>query len=62
MPILSWLGDHDTFDVDATRARFARLSTRADVHVMAGWAHDFGPDPKAGFATLAELVRQFLAD
>lgn len=62
VPILTWLGDRDTFDVDATRARFARLSSRADVHVMAGWAHDFGPDPGAGFTTLAALVRDFLAE
>ena len=60
VPVLAWIGDRDTFDPDATRARFARLSTRAELHVMPGWAHDFGPDPKAGFRTLATLVAAFL--
>jgi pimeloyl-ACP methyl ester carboxylesterase len=60
VPVLAWIGDRDTFDPDATRARFARLSTRAELHVMPGWAHDFGPDPEAGFRTLATLVAGFL--
>jgi pimeloyl-ACP methyl ester carboxylesterase len=61
VPILSWIGDHDTFDPDATRARFERLSAHVSFEVMPGWSHDFGTDARAGFFTAAKKIAAFLA-
>jgi pimeloyl-ACP methyl ester carboxylesterase len=61
VPILSWVGDQDTFDPEATRARWSRLSTQSSFHVMEGWSHDFGPAPGTGIERAAELVKAFLA-
>jgi pimeloyl-ACP methyl ester carboxylesterase len=61
VPVLAWVGDQDTFDPAATRARWSSLSTNVSFQVMEGWSHDFGPKPAAGFARIAELVRGFYA-
>jgi hypothetical protein len=61
VPILSWVGDQDTFDPEATRARWSRLSTQSSFQVMEGWSHDFGPAPGTGIERAAELVKAFLA-
>jgi pimeloyl-ACP methyl ester carboxylesterase len=62
VPILSWVGDQDTFDPVASQARWAALSSKLSFQVMPGWSHDFGTDPNAGFLQASDMVKAFLAD
>jgi pimeloyl-ACP methyl ester carboxylesterase len=59
VPIFSWVGERDTFDPDAVRARLARISSRVQLDVMPGWSHDFGPNANEGFRTAAKMVQRF---
>jgi pimeloyl-ACP methyl ester carboxylesterase len=61
VPILAWVGDRDTFDPEATRARFMRLSSRVEFEVMKGWSHDFGPNADSGLRTVANKIERFVA-
>jgi pimeloyl-ACP methyl ester carboxylesterase len=60
VPILSWIGDRDTFDPATTRAHWAALTTNLSFQVMEGWSHDLGPTPSAGFLRAADIVKDFL--
>ncbi len=60
VPVLTWVGDQDTFDPTTTRARWSTLSSSSTFQVMEGWSHDFGPTSKVGFARVADLVKGFL--
>jgi pimeloyl-ACP methyl ester carboxylesterase len=60
VPILAWTGDRDNFEPDATRARFAQLTSNLVFEVMPGWSHDFGPDAAAGVRALASKIERFL--
>jgi pimeloyl-ACP methyl ester carboxylesterase len=61
VPVLSWVGDQDTFDPATTRAHWSALTTNLSFQVIEGWSHDFGPTPIAGFAKAADLAKHFLA-
>lgn len=60
VPVLAWLGDHDTFDPEGTRARFEQLSSKLTFEVMPEWGHDFGNDETAGFLTVVAKIKRFL--
>jgi pimeloyl-ACP methyl ester carboxylesterase len=60
VPVLSWIGDRDTFDEARTKAHWSALTTKLDFRVMPGWSHDLGPDPAAGFGEASKLVKEFL--
>lgn len=62
VPVLSWVGDQDTFDPMTTRSRWSSLSSNLSFQVMEGWSHDFGPKPTAGFLRVADLVKAFYAN
>jgi pimeloyl-ACP methyl ester carboxylesterase len=60
VPVLSWIGDQDTFDPATTRAHWSALTTSLSFQVMQGWSHDLGPTPSAGFLRAADVVKDFL--
>jgi pimeloyl-ACP methyl ester carboxylesterase len=60
VPVLSWVGDQDTFDPATTRAHWSTLTTNLSFQVMEGWSHDLGPTPTAGFLRAADVVKDFL--
>jgi pimeloyl-ACP methyl ester carboxylesterase len=60
VPVLSWIGDQDTFDPATTRAHWSALTTNLSFQVMEGWSHDLGPTPSAGFLRAADVVKDFL--
>jgi len=61
VPVLTWVGDQDTFDPDVTRAHWAALSSNIAFHLEEGWSHDFGPNPNTGIVAAAALVKTFFA-
>jgi pimeloyl-ACP methyl ester carboxylesterase len=61
VPVLTWVGDQDTFDPETTHSRWSALSSNVSFQVMEGWSHDFGPKTSAGFMRAAELVKTFCA-
>jgi pimeloyl-ACP methyl ester carboxylesterase len=61
VPILTWVGDQDTFDPTVTQEHWAGLSSQLTFQVMQGWSHDFGPTLNTGIARVAQLVKAFLA-
>jgi pimeloyl-ACP methyl ester carboxylesterase len=56
VPVLTWVGDQDTFDPKGTEAHWSALSSASSFQVMEGWSHDFGPDMRAGFLRVAAAV------
>ena len=59
VPILSWVGDQDTFDPEGSRARWDALTSNLQFHVMPGWSHDFGTDGERGFQKVTGLLKTF---
>jgi pimeloyl-ACP methyl ester carboxylesterase len=60
VPVLTWIGDQDTFDPRATRAHWSALTSNLSFQVIDGWSHDFGPSPTEGFMRAAALVKDFI--
>lgn len=60
VPVLFWMGDRDTFDTEASRKHWEKITSELTFKVMKGWSHDFGVNPDVGFTTITKMIEQFL--